>query len=383
MRAVSAAQDKAEAASSAEIEAAMKIQKAVRLRQVRIAKGEIARRIPGTALRSQGSFADVVEAEAVVQKVKLGERIAQSEAAQLFREKNWHFLRKHVEYHSIKAAGAVEHEAEVETRDRHSLVSLTNPNEVDEEDERHLRDEQVSQIFFNCMVTELFVAATFNDTSTETPPICVRNMSHPRWAVNETLDNMTNTTEDSIVGRMLGVKVAGEAAAVDMTGMYCYGGGNLMVLTMIVTGMSEAGLLIVTAIICRVMFRFGNKPIEEGQRIFKLLWIKEIGTVKPKPWTRMQERFYHWRYAVGWMGNFIFFGVGLWYMSAIALCYGRAATDLMLEGWVTSTCISWFIMEPGFIIILIALPCICNNQYVDTCNDRLNDIGCDISMFLG
>ena len=29
------------------------------------------------------------------------------------------------------------------------------------------------------------------------------------------------------------------------------------------------------------------------------------------------------------------------YMSAIALCYGRAATDLMLEGWVTSTCISW------------------------------------------
>ena len=27
-------------------------------------------------------------------------------------------------------------------------------------------------------------------------------------------------------------------------------------------------------------------------------------------------------------------------MSAIALCYGRAATDTMLEGWLTSTCIS-------------------------------------------
>ena len=75
-------------------------------------------------------------------------------------------------------------------------------------------------------------------------------------------------------------------------------------------------MLIITAVICRVMFRFGNKPIEEGQRIFKLLWIKDLGTVKPKPWTRMQERGYHWRYAVGWMGNFIFFGVGLWYMSA-------------------------------------------------------------------
>ena len=46
---------------------------------------------------------------------------------------------------------------------------------MDEEDERHLRDEQVSQIFFNCLVTELFVAATFNDTSTTTMPTCVFN----------------------------------------------------------------------------------------------------------------------------------------------------------------------------------------------------------------
>jgi len=242
-----------------------------------------------------------------------------------------------------------------------------------------LRDEQVSQIFFNCLVTELFVAATFNDTSTTTPPICVMNMTHPRWA--HLLANATNATDESdegIVGRMLGVKEAGPAVAVDMTGMLCSGGGSLMVLTMIVTGMSEAVMLIITAVICRVMFRFGNKPIEEGQKI-----VFNCGSVKPKPWTRRQERFYHWRYAVSWMGNFIFFAVGLWYMSAIALCYGRAQTDTMLEGWLTSTCISWFIMEPGFILLIVALPCLCNNHYVDTCNTRLNDIGCDISMFLG
>merc|ERR1712194_688548 len=59
------------------------------------------------------------------------------------------------------------------------------------------------------------------------------------------------------------------------------------------------------------------------------------------------------------------------------------STDTMLEGWLTSTCISWFIMEPGFILIIIFLPCLCNNHYVDTCNTRLNDIGCDISMFIG
>jgi len=293
--------------------------------------------------------------------------------------KNYSFLSAHLAYHSLKAAIQVEVVAEVETRDRHSLVSLTNPNDVDEEDERHLRDEQVSQIFFNCLVTELFVAATFNDTSTTTPPICVMNMTHPRFAFNETAYNLSVAGAEAAeaVGRQLGVKVAGEAGP-DMTGMLCSGGGNIMILAMIVTGMTEAVMLIATALICRVMFRFGNKPIEEGQNI-----VFKCGTVKPKPWTRRQERFYHWRYAVAWMGNFIFFAMGLWYMSAIALCYGRAATDIMLEGWVTSTCISWFIMEPGFIIILITLPCICNNKYVDTCNDRLGDIGCDISMFLG
>ena len=43
----------------------------------------------------------------------------------------------------------------------------------------------------------------------------------------------------------------------------------------------------------------------------------------------------------------------------------------------------WFIMEPGFILLIVALPCLCNNHYVHICNTRLNDIGCDISMFLG
>ena len=82
-----AARDRAEAASSVEIEAAMKIQKAVRLRQVRIAKGELKPHTPGTAIKS-GSLTDVIKAVVVVEeKRKLADRIAQSEAAQLFREK--------------------------------------------------------------------------------------------------------------------------------------------------------------------------------------------------------------------------------------------------------------------------------------------------------
>ena len=136
--------------------------------------------------------------------------------AQHIREKNWVNLRKHVSYHSIKAAAHASTVTEVETRDRHSLVSLALPNEVNKEDERHLRDEQVSQIFFNCLVTELLVAATFNDTSTTTPPTCVPNMTHTRFLV----ENLSNTSHNSTghVLRQLGVKVAGDVGP-DMTGV--------------------------------------------------------------------------------------------------------------------------------------------------------------------
>ena len=43
--------------------------------------------------------------------------------------------------------------------------------------------------------------------------------------------------------------------------MLCSGGGNIMILAMIVTGMTEAVMLIATALICRVMFRFGDTPL--------------------------------------------------------------------------------------------------------------------------
>ena len=61
---------------------------------------------------------------------------------------------------------------------------------------------QVSQIFFNCLVTELFVAATFNETSTVTAPVCVKNMTHPRWLPFGTLTRtLTRTRTPNLSNR--------------------------------------------------------------------------------------------------------------------------------------------------------------------------------------
>jgi hypothetical protein len=301
-------------------------------------------RLPSARTRSRGW-----------QLIGLRTSIAQSTTVQYIQQKNWTNLRKHVGYHSKKAAVRAATVTEVETRDRHSLVSLAAPNDVDEEDPCHLRDEQVSQIFFNCLVTELFVAATFNDSATETSPVCVPNATHPRF-----YNGSHNLTVHHALRQLAKVVGSGEAVAVDMTGMICSGGGNIMVLAMIVTGMTEACLLIATALLCRIIFRFGNKPVSKPIR-----------------------HVHSWRLVLAWLLNFMFFAGGLWYMSAVALCYGREQTDKMLMGWVTSTCISWFVMEPGFIILIVALPCLCQNSLVDWCNTRMNDIGCDLSMIVG
>ena len=135
------------------------------------------------------------------------------------------------------------------------------------------------------------------------------------------------------------MRVRGPAGGVNTTeeGSYiCSGGGSLKIITMIVTGMSEACLLIATALVCRIVFRYGNKRVKRPVRFI-----------------------YSWYLAAAWLFNFCFFAGGLWYMSAIALCYGREQTDAMLMGWVMSTCISWFMMEPGFILLIVMLPCIC------------------------
>ena len=47
--------------------------------------------------------------------------------------------------------------------------------------------------------------------------------------------------------------------------MLCSGGGSIILLKMIVTGMTEALMLIITALFCRVMFRYGNKPMVPGE----------------------------------------------------------------------------------------------------------------------
>ena len=120
----------------------------------------------------------------------------------------------------------------MQTRDHRSVAA---PLALDEQDPAHLRDEQAAQIFWNVVIVELIVNAMTAQTDTETG-----------------CDELDAS--------------AANASGYNATASGCVGAGNLKVLTMIITGMFAAAMLIATALVCRVAFRASNKPSARGRR---------------------------------------------------------------------------------------------------------------------
>ena len=134
--------------------------------------------------------------------------------------------------------------------------------------------------------------------------------------------------------------------------------GSFKILTMIITGLFAAACLIFTAIICRIAFRLGNKPMQR-------LWVQRL------------------RLRCAWAFNFAVWAVSCWVVVAYGRCLGRADTDRVIMSSLLGFSISWFIMEPLWIILIVAVPCLCDTRVMNTLNKRANDIGLDLSMLIG
>ena len=121
-------------------------------------------------------------------------------------------------------------------RDRHTLVSVTNPLDVNVEEQMHLRDEQLCQLFFHALVWELVMC-------------CV-------WV-----------------------------RAVTITS-----GGSLHVRNMLIVGFSTAFTQIIVVLFTRLIFRIGNRAIyrakvqgaerrKKANVVWALCWAFNLGTL--------------------------------------------------------------------------------------------------------
>jgi hypothetical protein len=215
-------------------------------------------------------------------------------------------------------------------REKHSLVSIAAPMPVKQDDPRALTDMQAVQIFFNCLIMELFATAMWGRTDTTTSCDC---------GDGGDVDAFEAHPEEA-------------EAACPM------GEGSEKLLTLIITGLNAAAIVLVTVLVCRIVFRLGNSPSDKSW----LYWL---------------------RFAFAWFVNLFIYCAGCATLAAYGCEFGPDETRELLIGWLTGLGISWALMEPGFILMTILLPCICNNKATNAINDRLNDIGCDLSLILG
>ena len=220
-----------------------------------------------------------------------------------------------------------------EARNRHSVLQVAVPLELDDTDEAHLRDEQACQIFWNCVVTEMLVQFLWSGTSSTTECDEAEAVQATAAAPNATA--------------ALGGADDGGCQA-----------GNLKILTMIITGMFAAACLIATAVVCRIAFRLGNRPARRR-------W---VGVA---------------RQGIAWALNLGFWAGGCWVIIAYGRCMGREETDEVLIGTLVGFGVSWVVMEPLWIILITLLPCLCNSKFMHWTNARLNDLGLDLSLILG
>jgi hypothetical protein len=186
-----------------------------------------------------------------------------------------------------------------------------------------------TQIFWNCVAIETVIQFMWSQTSTTT--LC----DDEAFEANATAGQQTNATESD-----------GCTA------------GSTKILTMIITGMFAAACLIATAIVCRIAFRVGNRPT---QRLWK-------GRA---------------RQGIAWAFNFGFWACSCWVIVAYGRCLEREQTDQILLSSLLGFSVSWFVMEPLWILLIAVAPCLCNTRLMNWANDRANDIGLDLSMLMG
>ena len=72
-----------------------------------------------------------------------------------------------------------------------------------------------------------------------------------------------------------------------------------------------------------------------------------------------------------------------WLLVAYGRCEGAKWTESLLVSCAIGVGVSWFFMEPVWIVLVVCLPCVFRNKYMDWLNTRMNDLGLDLSMFIG
>lgn len=314
------------------------------------------------------SVAELNKAQTSRNLVAQYRKLRQSQAAELAKQRNWGALGRHTLRESALLAKRKRQTFLAESQDRHTLVGVLAPPAQDDDDPQQLSIPQITQVFWNVILIELLVTAMWSQTSGTSSAVCeqrgnethhrtdVRDGNATHFYLNETIwHERDNGTDPSSLTEVFDEVY--NTTALEM----CTGGGATRLLTLLITGLFTALSLVLAGLTCRLIFRIGNKPNREGRK---------AGCK------------YYFRFVLSWTLNLGVFAGCEWVVAAYGRCFGKDTMDGVLIGWLVGSGISWGIMEPGFIMLITFFPFLCNTGLMSWCNDRMNDVGCDLSLLL-
>ena len=173
--------------------------------------------------------------------------------------------------------------------------------------------------------------------------------------------------------------------------------GPLISIKIVILGFIAAGICAGSGMLCRAVFRWGNK----GKRFQRRVKEKKAAKKELKPGDdrggaevndadRMKQAFQKakepkkrslreivdcGRITLAWVFNIAFYLIMCWFTYTYAILFGPEETNGWLMSFVLASGQAWLIIEPFEVVLLVALPFLFDNKCVANCRETAKELG--------
>jgi hypothetical protein len=173
--------------------------------------------------------------------------------------------------------------------------------------------------------------------------------------------------------------------------------GPLISIKIIILALIAAGICAGSGMLCRAVFRWGNK----GKRFQRRVKEKKAAKKELKPGDdrggaevndadRMKQAFQKakepkkrslreivdcGRITLAWVFNIAFYLIMCWFTYTYAILFGPEETKGWLMSFVLASGQAWLIIEPFEVVLLVALPFLFDNKCVANCRETAKELG--------
>ena len=173
--------------------------------------------------------------------------------------------------------------------------------------------------------------------------------------------------------------------------------GPLISIKIVILAMIAAGICAGSGMLCRAVFRWGNKGKRFQRRVKEKQATKkdlrpgdDRGGAQVNDTERMKLAFQKanetkkrslrevvdcGRITLAWLFNIVFYLIMCWFTYTYAILFGPEETNGWLMSFVLASGNAWLIIEPFEVVLLVMLPFLFDNKCVANCRETAKELG--------